>query len=115
MPAFTIRRHLINSLHHVVIIGGGFGGLAATRASKSAAVQVTLIDRRNFHLFQPLHYQVATGSLSPANIASPLRSILKRQKNAQVRMSRFFCGCGAPGRLRISSAEASMSSPVRAT
>jgi NADH:quinone reductase (non-electrogenic) len=70
--------------HHVVIIGGGFGGLYATQSLKRAQVQVTLIDRRNFHLFQPLLYQVATGWLSPANVASTLRSVLKRQKNARV-------------------------------
>ena len=69
--------------HRVVIIGGGFGGLYCARALKSAPVAVTLIDRRNFHLFQPLLYQVATGGLSPANIAAPLRSILKRQANAR--------------------------------
>jgi NADH dehydrogenase len=70
--------------HHVVIIGGGFGGLQATRALAHAPVQATLVDSRNFHLFQPLLYQVATGGLSAANIASPLRAILKRQVNAQV-------------------------------
>lgn len=70
--------------HHVVIVGGGFGGLRATRHLKGAPVHVTLIDSRNFHLFQPLLYQVATGGLSPANIATPLRSILKRQNNVQV-------------------------------
>jgi NADH dehydrogenase len=69
---------------HVVIIGGGFGGLYAARALKRAPVRVSLVDRRNFHLFQPLLYQVATGWLSPADIASPLRAILKRQSNAQV-------------------------------
>lgn len=68
----------------VVIVGGGFGGLHAARALKRAAVDVTLVDRRNFHLFQPLLYQVATGGLSPANIAAPIRSILSRQKNASV-------------------------------
>lgn len=68
----------------VVIIGGGFGGLYTARALKHAPVHVTLVDRRNFHLFQPLLYQVATGWLSPADIASPLRAILKRQRNAQV-------------------------------
>jgi NADH:ubiquinone reductase (H+-translocating) len=68
----------------VVIIGGGFGGLGAARALKSAPVNVTLIDRRNFHLFQPLLYQVATGSLSPGEIAAPLRSVLSKQKNATV-------------------------------
>ncbi|MGH7774925.1 MAG: NAD(P)/FAD-dependent oxidoreductase [Candidatus Binatia bacterium] len=70
--------------HHVVIIGGGFGGLYAAQSLRSSPVRVTLLDRRNFHLFQPLLYQVATGSLSPANIASPLRMILKQQKNARV-------------------------------
>jgi NADH dehydrogenase len=69
---------------HAVVVGGGFGGLAAAQALKNASVQVTLIDRRNFHLFQPLLYQVATGWLSPANIASTLRATLKRQKNARV-------------------------------
>lgn len=70
--------------HRVVIIGGGFGGLSAVIALRKAPVDVTLIDRCNFHLFQPLLYQVATGSLSPANIASPLRTILKKQRNARV-------------------------------
>jgi NADH dehydrogenase len=71
-------------MSRIVIIGGGFGGLYAARTLKATPVQVTLIDRRNFHLFQPLLYQVATGWLSPADIASPLRAVLKRQRNAQV-------------------------------
>ncbi|MEL6334623.1 MAG: NAD(P)/FAD-dependent oxidoreductase [Cyanobacteria bacterium J06626_26] len=70
--------------HRVVIVGGGFGGLYATQALGRSPVQVTLIDRRNFHLFQPLLYQVATGGLSPGDIASPLRAVLKRQQNTQV-------------------------------
>jgi NADH:ubiquinone reductase (H+-translocating) len=70
--------------HRVVILGGGFGGLNAARALKRASVEITLLDRRNFHLFQPLLYQVATGSLSPGEIAAPLRSVLSRQKNARV-------------------------------
>jgi NADH dehydrogenase len=70
--------------HRVVIIGGGFGGLAVARALKRAPVEVTLLDRRNYHLFQPLLYQVATGVLSPSNIAGPLRHILKNQKNTCV-------------------------------
>jgi NADH:ubiquinone reductase (H+-translocating) len=70
--------------HRVVILGGGFGGLSAARSLKGTSLEVTLIDRCNYHLFQPLLYQVATGSLSPANIASPLRNILKRQKNCRV-------------------------------
>jgi NADH dehydrogenase len=74
----------MDTKHRVVIVGGGFGGLYAARTLRKAPVQVTLIDRRNFHLFQPLLYQVATGELSPANIAAPLRSILRRQKNTLV-------------------------------
>lgn len=70
--------------HHVVILGGGFGGLNAAQKLKRAPVDVTLIDRHNFHLFQPLLYQVATGSLSPGEIAAPLRGVLSRQKNTQV-------------------------------
>jgi NADH dehydrogenase len=70
--------------HRVVIVGGGFGGLYAAQSLGRSPVEVTLIDRRNFHLFQPLLYQVATGGLSPGDIASPLRSVLKRQANTQV-------------------------------
>jgi NADH dehydrogenase len=70
--------------HRVVILGGGFGGLVAAQKLKRADVQITLIDRRNFHLFQPLLYQVATGSLSPGEIAAPLRGVLSKQKNVQV-------------------------------
>ncbi len=68
----------------VVILGGGFGGLYAAQALRKAPVEVTLVDRRNFHLFQPLLYQVATGSLSPGEIAEPLRAVLRNQKNARV-------------------------------
>ena len=70
--------------HRVVILGGGFGGLHAAQALRRAPVQVTLVDRRNFHLFQPLLYQVATGGLSPANIAAPLRTVFKKQRNVRV-------------------------------
>lgn len=74
-----------DKLHHVVIVGGGFGGLyAAKELGKRKEIKVTLIDKRNFHLFQPLLYQVATGGLSPGDIASPLRAILKRNKNTNV-------------------------------
>jgi NADH:ubiquinone reductase (H+-translocating) len=71
-------------MHRVVIIGGGFGGLYAARSLRHEKLDVTLIDRRNFHLFQPLLYQVATGALSPSEIATPLRVLLHAQKNTQV-------------------------------
>src|SRR6202012_5640986 len=70
--------------HRVVVIGGGFGGLRAVQALRSAPVEITLIDRRNFHLFQPLSYQVATGALSPGEVAYPLRAIFKSQRNVKV-------------------------------
>ncbi len=73
--------------HRVVVIGGGFGGLQAVAKLRRAAVDITLIDRRNFHLFQPLTYQVATGALSPGEIAYPLRAIFKRDKNVRVLMA----------------------------
>jgi len=73
--------------HKVVIIGGGFGGLCAARALAGADTALTVIDKRNFHLFQPLLYQVATGLLSPAEITTPLRHILKKQRNASVLMA----------------------------
>jgi NADH:ubiquinone reductase (H+-translocating) len=70
--------------HRVVILGGGFGGLYAARALRHAPVDITLIDRRNFHLFQPLLYQVATGSLSPGEISAPIRGVLSRNRNTTV-------------------------------
>jgi NADH dehydrogenase len=88
--------------HHVVIVGGGFGGLYATQALKRADVDVTLIDRRNFHLFQPLLYQVATGALSPGEIASPLRYVLNRQKNANVLLGEVVDIDPAARRLHLS-------------
>src|SRR3954466_10034479 len=69
---------------HVVIIGGGFGGLGAAKALAGANARVTLFDRHNYHLFQPLLYQVATASLSPGDVASPIRWILRYQKNVEV-------------------------------
>ncbi len=72
----------------VLILGAGFGGLSAAKALRNAPCEVVVIDRRNYHLFQPLLYQVATAALSPAEIASPIRSILSRQKNARVLMAR---------------------------
>src|SRR6202795_4023898 len=74
----------MDTRHRVVIVGGGFAGLYAAQGLRKAPVDVTLLDRRNFHLFQPLLYQVATGGLSPANIAAPLRGVLRRQKNTRV-------------------------------
>ncbi|MFQ5524638.1 MAG: NAD(P)/FAD-dependent oxidoreductase [Thermoanaerobaculia bacterium] len=74
--------------HRVVIVGGGFAGLAAAKGLKRAPVEVTLVDRRNYHLFQPLLYQVATGGLSPADISAPIRAILHRQGNVTVVMER---------------------------
>ncbi len=68
----------------VVILGGGFGGLYAARALRDAPVQVTLVDRRNHHLFQPLLYQVATAALNPSDIASPIRGMLRSQRNVSV-------------------------------
>ena len=70
--------------HRVVVVGGGFAGLRAVRGLRGAPVEVTLVDRQNFTLFQPLVYQVATGALSPAEIAAPLRSVLRKQRNARV-------------------------------
>src|SRR6516225_6881009 len=71
-------------LPHVVIVGGGFGGLAAVRALRKAPVRVTLIDKRNYHLFRPMLYQVATGLLSADEISGPLRSIFRHQENVDV-------------------------------
>src|SRR5579875_554875 len=70
--------------HHVVILGSGFGGLFATRALRGAPVDVTLVDRTNHHLFQPLLYQVATGILSEGEIAPATRDVLARQRNLRV-------------------------------
>ena len=74
--------------HRVVIVGGGFGGLYAARQLGRAGVDVTLIGGRNFHLFQPLLYQVATGGLSPGDVSAPLRSILTRYRHAN------YCSLG---------------------
>jgi NADH:ubiquinone reductase (H+-translocating) len=74
----------VEGRHRVVVVGGGFGGLQAVVGLRRAGVEVTLVDRRNFHLFQPLTYQVATGALSPGEIAYPLRSVFKRRRDVQV-------------------------------
>jgi NADH dehydrogenase FAD-containing subunit len=81
-----MRDHAAEAVPHVVVVGGGFGGIAAVRALRSTACRITLIDRRNHYLFQPLLYQVATAALSPADIAIPIRSILRDQRNVAVRL-----------------------------
>jgi NADH dehydrogenase len=78
---------MADEAHRVVVIGGGFGGLRAVRRLAESPVQITLIDRRNFHLFQPLSYQVATGALPPSQVAYPLRSLFKSDKNVVVLMA----------------------------
>lgn len=82
----------------VVIVGAGFGGLSAARELSNANAEVTVIDRRNYHLFQPLLYQVATAALSPADIAWPIRSLLARQRNARVVMGRSSASMSSTGR-----------------
>lgn len=74
----------MNAVPHVLIVGGGFGGIEAAKALSKAPVQVTVVDKRNHHLFQPLLYQVATAGLNPADIAYPIRSVLRSQRNATV-------------------------------
>src|SRR5215813_15552967 len=86
MKADKTALPLHNTVPHVVIVGAGFGGLAAAKALKRAPVRITLIDRSNHHLFQPLLYQVATSVLTPGHIASPIRELLRRQKNVTVVM-----------------------------
>jgi NADH dehydrogenase/putative oxidoreductase len=83
-----LSREEIAGLPKVVIVGAGFGGLAAARALRKTACDVTLIDRRNYHLFQPLLYQVATATLSPADIASPIRSMVREQANVRTLLAR---------------------------
>src|ERR1700727_1373385 len=78
----------IDSLPHVVVVGGGFAGVAAVKALANQAVRVTLIDRHNFHTFQPLLYQVATAGLEPADVAYPIRTIFGHAKNVRVRHAR---------------------------
>src|ERR1700743_1944231 len=75
------------SAHRVVVVGGGFGGLQAALSLRNAPVEITLIDRRNFHLFQPLTYQVATGALGPSEVAYPLRTIFDGAENVRVMLA----------------------------
>ncbi len=93
-------------LADVVIVGGGFGGLAAAKGLAKAPVQVTLVDRRNHHLFQPLLYQVATAGLNPADIAHPIRSVLASQANARVLLGEVVDVDTAAGAIRLRDGEA---------
>jgi NADH:ubiquinone reductase (H+-translocating) len=101
--------------HQVVIVGGGFGGLYAAKTLSRADVDVTLIDKRNFHLFQPLLYQVATGTLSPADISSPLRSVLSSCKNVRVLMEEVVDIDPAAKKVILQSDELSYDSLIVAT
>jgi len=103
------------SAHRVVIAGGGFGGMYAAKVLGKAPVDVTLIDRRNFHLFQPLLYQVATGALSPGEIASPLRHVLSRYKNTRVLMGNVRDIDAASKRLQVDGEELPYDSLIVAT
>jgi NADH dehydrogenase len=87
MPCDDPPVHAVSEARRVVVIGGGFGGLQAALRLRRAPVEVTLVDRQNFHLFQPLTYQVATGALSPSEIAYPLRAIFRRNRNVRVLMA----------------------------
>jgi NADH dehydrogenase len=87
-PEASGRNAITPARPHLVIVGAGFAGLNAAKALAGTAVDVTVIDRRNYHLFQPLLYQVATAGLSPAEIAMPIRAILRRQRNAKVLLGR---------------------------
>ncbi|MEW6131147.1 MAG: NAD(P)/FAD-dependent oxidoreductase [Acidobacteriota bacterium] len=89
----------------VVIVGGGFGGLSAARTLRSAPVRLTLIDRTNHHLFQPLLYQVAMAGLSPADIAAPIRSILRKQKNVNVLLDEVTSVNLAAGKIKLRASE----------
>ena len=99
---------------NIVIVGGGFGGLHAARALAGADVRVTLLDRHNYHLFQPLLYQVATASLSPGDVASPIRWILRRQKNVHVLLAEVRAIDAAKRRVVIDPGPADASSPAEA-
>src|SRR6185295_10812698 len=94
-------REVAGERPHVVILGGGFGGLTAARALAKAPVQITLLDRRNHHLFQPLLYQVATAALNPADIAVPIRAIVRRQKNVHVLMGEAVAIDAASRKVRL--------------
>ncbi len=101
--------------HHVVIIGGGFGGLKAAKALQGKPLRVTLVDKRNFHLFQPLLYQVATGGLSPGDIAYPLRAAVTRARNVAVVAAEVRDILPAEGRVVLHDGEVSYDSLILAT
>ena len=86
-----LGRHFDTTRPRVLIVGGGFAGLNVAQSLAKTDCSIVLIDRRNYHLFQPLLYQVATAELSPANIAAPIRKILSRQKNVDVILEEFTC------------------------
>jgi hypothetical protein len=94
--SFVVGPPMTQKTLKVFIVGGGFGGIAAAKALAGAPVEATLIDRRNYHVFQPLLYQVATASLSPADISSPIRTILRGQSNCQVAMVVLSTAVRAP-------------------
>ena len=98
-----------------MIVGGGFGGLNAALALRRVPVHVTLIDKRNFHLFQPLLYQVATGGLSPADISSPLRSVLRRQRNVRTLLGEVLDLDADRQRVRLADAEVPYDTLILAT
>jgi NADH:quinone reductase (non-electrogenic) len=100
---------------HIVVIGGGFGGLAAARALAKARAQITLLDRHNHHLFQPLLYQVATAGLSPAEIASPIRRILSAQRNATVLLAEATAVDPEAKRIRLADGDLSYDQLILAT
>ncbi|MGH7807355.1 MAG: NAD(P)/FAD-dependent oxidoreductase, partial [Thermodesulfobacteriota bacterium] len=104
-----------DALHHVVIIGGGFGGLYAAKKLGNAPARVTLIDKRNFHLFQPLLYQVATGGLSPGDIASPLRGVLQDYENISVLYAEVVDINADEGKIILSDGEVAYDTLIVAT
>jgi NADH dehydrogenase len=101
--------------HQVVIIGGGFGGLYAAQRLRRAPLEITLVDRRNFHLFQPLLYQVATGGLSPGDIASALRWVLRRQRNVRVWLAEATSIDAARGKVQLTDDELPFDTLIVAT
>ena len=102
------------SIPHILILGGGFGGMWATRALATAKVRITLVDRTNHHLFQPLLYQVATAGLSATDIAAPLRHILRGQRNATVLLGEVHAIDPAARTVRAHSRSASCMRPFSA-